>query len=350
MSRRGADPRAGELAWHWSAGHRAGTRSRKVASDWSRWPSGWKAAGEWTAPRSGLQRLGAPDAALPWTWRRAAGAGCGGCSRPGDPCSAAARCSSPTRWAAARSWRPATARARPGRCARRPPSASIPGVQVRRPLTLNPRPAAPGWDSPISACRGSPHPETPATLRLAPRSLSASHLPRAPGAAAPRARPRRSSRPRHPVCVSCLLAALPPGPLPCTPGSLASLFPRARRPLRLQASVSRGPGRGLTCPPQPACSPWAAAWAPACTCGTAGWTACSPPPACAASPASSRRSWWTSSWRRRCWACGTSWVRPSVGGPGAGTAHALRPSPAQPSDPHRPPFRRHRLPGGPDPA
>lgn len=63
-------------------------------------------------------------------WLPAAGAGLGRHWLPGGRCSRAARCSSPTRWAAARSWPRATACDRPGRCARGRDSDSARGAQV----------------------------------------------------------------------------------------------------------------------------------------------------------------------------------------------------------------------------
>lgn len=69
-------------------------------------------------------------------WRLVAGGGCAACARRGSPYSKAVRCSSPIRWAAARSWRPGTARASPGRSGPDQARSLTRGAQVRRPGLL----------------------------------------------------------------------------------------------------------------------------------------------------------------------------------------------------------------------
>lgn len=106
-----------KTACDWQALHRAGIPGAAITCDWSAWDG------------RPVRRFPGPSG----RWRLVAGAGSAACWPRGSLCSKAVRCSSPTRWAAALSWRPETACASPGRSAPGRARSSTLGVQVRGP-------------------------------------------------------------------------------------------------------------------------------------------------------------------------------------------------------------------------
>ena len=110
---------------------------------------GTTARGTWDWPAW----AGRPNVPVPVSGGRcrpAAGAGCAAFGLPVSPCSKAVRCSSPTPWDAAFSWRPGMGRASPGRFAPGPARSSTHGAQVRGPVLLafHPRSSLPPTSDP----------------------------------------------------------------------------------------------------------------------------------------------------------------------------------------------------------
>lgn len=138
-------------------------------------------------------------------WRLVAGGGCAACARRGSPYSKAVRCSSPIRWAAARSWRPGTARASPGRSGPDQARSLTRGAQVRRPGLL-----ALDLGEPLTPTSDL---ETPG---LDPQAVTINSWPESSAG---------------PLISACTLEADCPSPdLPFHPWSLSLLFPGSPSP------------------------------------------------------------------------------------------------------------------------